>query len=81
MRHDMYQFRPFIRTAWCRKPLLLPGRRFISAQQAQQAQPSKAHEYQSLPAGWEDQEATLSDFTELPHKDFGKNQLIQTNEE
>jgi translocator assembly and maintenance protein 41 len=75
----MYQFRPIVRTAWCRKPLLLPGRRFISSQQEQPSKP--AHEYQSLPAEWEDQAHTLSDFSELPHKDFGKNQLIQTNEE
>jgi translocator assembly and maintenance protein 41 len=75
----MYQFRPFVRTAWCRKPLLLPGRRFIATQLVQPS--SQNPEAQSLPPGWEDQEPTLSDFSELPHKDFGKNQLIQTNEE
>lgn len=77
----MYQFRPFVRTAWCRKPLLLPGRRFIASQPAQTAYSYTEKESLSLPAGWEDQEPNLSDFSELPHKDFGKNQLIQTNEE
>ncbi|KAF2706342.1 mitochondrial import protein-like protein mmp37 [Pleomassaria siparia CBS 279.74] len=37
---------------------------------------------QSLPPEWdEDSLPSLTDFTELPHKDFGKNQLLETNEE
>ncbi|KAF2003718.1 mitochondrial import protein-like protein mmp37 [Amniculicola lignicola CBS 123094] len=36
---------------------------------------------QSLPPGWEDETPSLTDFTQLPHKDFGKNQLIETNED
>jgi translocator assembly and maintenance protein 41 len=36
---------------------------------------------QSLPPDWEDEPPELSEFTKLPHKDFGKNQLIETNEE
>ncbi|KAF2196666.1 mitochondrial import protein-like protein mmp37 [Delitschia confertaspora ATCC 74209] len=36
---------------------------------------------QSLPPDWEDELPTLNDFSELPHKDFGKNQLLETNEE
>lgn len=80
----MYRFRPFASTLLRRKPLLLPGRRFIAAQTAQTAQTPASTppaQHLALPAEWEDQEATLSDFSELPHKDFGKNQLIQTNEE
>ncbi|KAF2193829.1 mitochondrial import protein-like protein mmp37 [Zopfia rhizophila CBS 207.26] len=43
--------------------------------------PSSDVSLQSLPLDWEDQPPSLSDFTQLPHKDFGKNQLIETNEE
>ncbi|KAF2465472.1 mitochondrial import protein-like protein mmp37 [Lindgomyces ingoldianus] len=42
--------------------------------------PAKAST-QTLPPDWEDEPPALSDFTQLPHKDFGKNQLIETNEE
>ncbi|KAF2493356.1 mitochondrial import protein mmp37 [Lophium mytilinum] len=45
------------------------------------ASSSGASSVQSLPADWEDQLPNLDDFSQLPHKDFGKNQLIETNEE
>lgn len=42
---------------------------------------SEVSENQSLPPDWEDQVPNLDDFSQLPHKDFGKNQLLETNEE
>ncbi|KAJ4371515.1 Mitochondrial translocator assembly and maintenance protein 41 [Neocucurbitaria cava] len=75
----MHRLRPLYRIAWCRRPLLQSNRRFISSQNTQ---PTNApHGFQSLPPEWEDEAPSLSDFTELPHKDFGKNQLMETNEE
>lgn len=64
------------RRAWCQRPLLPITCRFISTQSSQ-----APHEYQSFPPEWEDEAPSLTDFTELPHKDFGKNQLMETNEE
>jgi translocator assembly and maintenance protein 41 len=75
----MNQLRPFVRRAWCRSPLLCPGRRLISSQKSPALDTS--HTYQSLPSEWEDEAPALSDFSQLPHKDFGKNQLMETNEE
>lgn len=75
----MYRHQPIFRIAWCRRSLVQVNRRFISSQQTQLK--DAEHPYQSLPPEWEDEAPSLSDFTELPHKDFGKNQLIETNEE
>jgi translocator assembly and maintenance protein 41 len=61
-----------------RRPLLYP-RRFNSSQT--QTSASSDDSNQSLPLDWEDSRPSLSNFSELPHKDFGKNQLIETNEE
>lgn len=54
------------------------GRRCNSTQSPQSAEQPHA---QSFPIDWEDEAQTLSDFSQLPYKDFGKNQLLQTNEE
>jgi translocator assembly and maintenance protein 41 len=75
----MNRLRPVVRRAWCRPPLLCPGRRLVSSQQSPARDAS--HTYQSLPSEWEDEAPSLSDFSQLPHKDFGKNQLMETNEE
>ncbi|EAT86156.2 hypothetical protein SNOG_06325 [Parastagonospora nodorum SN15] len=40
----------------------------------------KPYEYHALPPEWEDEAPSLSDFKQLP-EGFGKNQLMQTNEE
>ncbi|KAH7135902.1 mitochondrial import protein-like protein mmp37 [Dendryphion nanum] len=72
------------RIAWRRQPLLLQGRRFVSSKVPTSSTSPASSEptpSQSLPADWEDQAPLLEDFTQLPHKDFGKNQLLQTNEE
>ncbi|ORY03835.1 mitochondrial import protein mmp37 [Clohesyomyces aquaticus] len=53
------------------------GRRPLSTQSTETSAPSSAH---SLPPDWEESPPSLSDFAELP-KDFGKNQLIETNED
>ncbi|KAF1952421.1 mitochondrial import protein-like protein mmp37 [Byssothecium circinans] len=74
----MSQVRPLTRILWCRRPLLYANRRYVSSDSPQTTAPPSQ---QSLPPGWEDEPPSLSDFTELPHKDFGKNQLIETNEE
>ncbi|KAF2866872.1 mitochondrial import protein-like protein mmp37 [Massariosphaeria phaeospora] len=71
---------PLLRIRCSKRPLLLSNRRSISSQTQRSSQPSQ-HLYQSLPPDWEDEAPSLSDFTELPHKDFGKNQLMETNEE
>ncbi|KAF2261938.1 mitochondrial import protein-like protein mmp37 [Lojkania enalia] len=63
---------------WLRRPLLLPQRQLY---RLYSTQPSPESSFQSLPPEWEDELPALSDFTQLPHKDFGKNQLIETNEE
>ncbi|OAG11835.1 mitochondrial matrix Mmp37 [Paraphaeosphaeria sporulosa] len=74
----MYRPHPLARIAWCRRPLLHANRRYVASQTPQ----ATAEAYsQSLPPDWEDEAPALSDFSELPHKDFGKNQLIETNEE
>ncbi|OAK96210.1 mitochondrial import protein mmp37 [Phaeosphaeriaceae sp. SRC1lsM3a] len=75
----MNRFRPLIRIAWCRRPVVPLNRRCISSQQTQPAD-DPAHDFQQLPPDWEDQAPELEDFTQLP-KGFGKNQLLQTNEE
>ena len=75
----MYLRQPIFRIAWCRRPLAQVNRRFISSEKTVPA--DKPHAFQSLPPEWEDEPPSLEDFTQLPHKDFGKNQLIQTNEE
>ncbi|RMZ73784.1 mitochondrial import mmp37 [Pyrenophora seminiperda CCB06] len=75
----MHRRQPVLQIAYCRRPLLQSNRRFISSQKTQPT--DSPHEFQSLPPDWDDDEApSLDDFTQLP-KDFGKNQLIQTNEE
>lgn len=71
--------RPLLRIARYRPPCQLSHRRFASSQSPQPA--DSPHQYQSLPPDWEDEAPSLTDFTQLPHKDFGKNQLIETNEE
>lgn len=75
----MHRLRPLIRTAWCRRPVAPLYRRCISSQQTQPAD-DPAHDFQQLPPDWEDHAPELEDFTQLP-KGFGKNQLLQTNEE
>lgn len=74
----MHQLRPLKRIAWCRWPVTRSHRRYISSQETQPS--DGAHANQSLPPEWEDEPPSLSDFAQLP-KDFGKNQLMQTNEE
>lgn len=74
----MHQLRPLKRVAWCRWPVTRSHYRYISSQTTQSAE--GAHANQSLPPEWEDEPPSLSDFAQLP-KDFGKNQLMQTNEE
>jgi translocator assembly and maintenance protein 41 len=74
----MSRLHPLARVAWCRRPLLQANRYYVTSQSPQAA--AEAYS-QSLPPGWEDEAPALSDFSELPHKDFGKNQLIETNEE
>ncbi|KAI8935294.1 hypothetical protein NX059_007882 [Plenodomus lindquistii] len=75
----MYRHRLISRIASRRRPQLQLNQRYISSQQTQPK--DAAHAYQSLPPEWEDEAPSLTDFTQLPHKDFGKNQLIETNEE
>lgn len=73
----MNRLRPTVRIAWCRRPFTHPNRRCISSQtETVDAQKEK----QFLPPDWEDEAPSLSDFNELP-EGFGKNQLMQTNEE
>jgi translocator assembly and maintenance protein 41 len=60
--------------------LLLPIRRLQSTQ-ASTSSDSSNQSPQSLPSDWEDEPPSLSEFTGLPHKDFGKNQHLETNEE
>jgi translocator assembly and maintenance protein 41 len=76
--YKMYRRQPAFRIAWCRRPLAQLNRRFISSEKTVPA--DKPHAFQSLPPEWEDEPPSLEDFTQLP-RDFGKNQLIQTNEE
>lgn len=67
-----------MRIPWCRRPFVYANRRYESSKTTQ---PTTSTSNQSLPPDWEDAPPSLTDFTELPHKDFGKNQLIETNEE
>jgi translocator assembly and maintenance protein 41 len=76
----MNRLRPLVRIAWCRRPVANLSRRCISSQQPQPTDKNAHHDLQALPPGWEDEAPELSDFTQLP-KGFGKNQLLQTNEE
>ncbi|KAL5115891.1 Mitochondrial translocator assembly and maintenance protein 41 [Pleosporales sp. CAS-2024a] len=75
----MTRLRPLVRIAWCRRPVASSNRRFLSAKQNQPAEKAP-YDYQSLPPEWEDEAPALSDFTQLP-EGFGRNQLLQTNEE
>jgi len=75
----MSRLRPLIRIPWGRRPLLYANRRYESSHASQS---SLSSSNQSPTPDWEDDSApSLTDFTELPHKDFGKNQLMETNEE
>ena len=74
----MYRHQPAFRIAWCKRPLVQADRRFLSSQKTASTDAPQA--FQSLPPDWEDEAPSLSDFTELP-KDFGKNQLMKTNED
>jgi translocator assembly and maintenance protein 41 len=74
----MSRLRPLTRTAWCRQPFLYTNRRYVSLETSYTTTPPST---QSLPPDWEDEAPALTDFSQLPHKDFGKNQLMHTNEE
>ncbi|KAF2642516.1 mitochondrial import protein-like protein mmp37 [Massarina eburnea CBS 473.64] len=74
----MSRLRPLTRITWPRRPLLYAKCRYVTSKSPHTTAPPFQ---QSLPPGWEDEAPSLSDFTELPHKDFGKNQLMETNEE
>ncbi|CAI6322903.1 unnamed protein product [Periconia digitata] len=74
----MSRLRPLIRIPWSQRSLLHFNRRYATSESTQ---PAAASSQQSLPPDWEDEPPSLSDFTQLPHKDFGKNQLMETNEE
>jgi translocator assembly and maintenance protein 41 len=75
----MNRLQPLLRKTWCRPPVAHWNRRFIASQQTQPSD-DPPHDYQSLPPDWEDGAPELSNFSELP-EGFGKNQLLQTNEE
>jgi translocator assembly and maintenance protein 41 len=75
----MNRLRPLARIAWCRRPVIHLDRRFISSQNTQSTD-NAPHPLQALPPEWEDEPPSLSDFTQLP-AGFGKNQLMQTNED
>ncbi|KAF1833764.1 mitochondrial matrix Mmp37 [Decorospora gaudefroyi] len=75
----MYRRQPAFRIPRCRRPLVHVNRRFISSEKT--ISNDAQQDFQSLPPDWEDEAPSLSDFTQLPHKDFGKNQLMHTNEE
>ena len=75
----MHRVRPVLRLKGWGRPLLRVNYRHITSQNTQPA--DAPPDYQSLPPEWEDEAPSLSDFTQLPHKNFGKNQLIETNEE
>jgi translocator assembly and maintenance protein 41 len=77
-QHKMNRLRPLARIAWRRRPAVYFNRRWISSQKPQPT--DGAHKYQALSTEWEDEAPSLSDFTQLP-EGFGKNQLMQTNEE
>jgi translocator assembly and maintenance protein 41 len=74
----MSRLRPLTRLPWRRQPLYYASCRYESSQVPESTVSSSN---QSLPPEWEDATPSLSDFTELPHKDFGKNQLMETNED
>jgi translocator assembly and maintenance protein 41 len=68
------------RVARFRRLPAVHSRRFAS--QTTSASADTANQsLQALPPDWEDEAPNLSDFAQLPHKDFGKNQLLETNEE
>ncbi|KAF2276712.1 mitochondrial import protein mmp37 [Westerdykella ornata] len=73
--------RPLIlRLAVRRQPLTGYARRFAS-NETSSSKTSSTQTTTAVPPDWEDEAQTLSEFTQLPYKDFGKNQLIETNEE
>jgi translocator assembly and maintenance protein 41 len=72
----MSRLRPLSRIPWARRPLLYANRRYESSNS-----PQSTTSTSSLPSDWEDAPYSLTDFGQLPHKDFGKNQLMETNEE
>ncbi|PVI00320.1 mitochondrial matrix Mmp37 [Periconia macrospinosa] len=74
----MSRLRPLTRIPWSQQPLLHANRRYATSEPSSSTASSSQ---QSFPPDWEDAPPSLSDFTELPHKDFGKNQLMETNEE
>ncbi|KAH3985072.1 CDP-diacylglycerol synthase [Parastagonospora nodorum] len=75
----MNRLRPLVRIAGCRRPVAQWNRRFISSQPTEPTE-KNPYEYHALPPEWEDEAPSLSDFKQLP-EGFGKNQLMQTNEE
>lgn len=75
-----------LRIARRQQPLLVHTCRFASTKTAASPATSASSDtsnqsLQALPPEWEDDPPSLDNFTQLPHKDFGKNQLIHTNEE
>lgn len=72
-----------LRLAWRRGPLTPAYRRFASTETSTSSQTSASSPATSasLASDWEDAPSILTEDAELPHKDFGKNQLIETNEE
>jgi len=74
----MNRLRPTARIAKCRRSLECINRRCIASQQTQPS--SSPSDKQSLSFGWEDEAPSVSDFKDLP-EGFGKNQLLQTNED
>ncbi|KAF2020782.1 mitochondrial matrix Mmp37 [Aaosphaeria arxii CBS 175.79] len=79
----MAQHPVLIRTAWRGRPLLLHGKRFATSQASASAstESTSSQSLQNHPADWEDHTPALENFSQLPYKDFGKNQLLQTNED
>lgn len=69
------------RTLQLRRLPRVPRRRFATQTQTSASSDTSNQSLQALPPDWEDEAPNLSDFSQLPHKDFGKNQLIETNEE
>ncbi|KAF2648729.1 mitochondrial import protein-like protein mmp37 [Lophiostoma macrostomum CBS 122681] len=67
------------RIARLRRLPAIQYRRFAS--QSSATSDASSQSIQALPPDWEDEAPNLSDFAQLPHKDFGKNQLLETNEE
>lgn len=69
-----------LRIAWRKRSIPFSIRRFASTKTSTTTDSSSTPP-NSLPADWEDEPHALADFNGLPHKDFGKNQLLETNEE